>query len=83
MNKKWYDNEKDLATKPIFNIVWFGLWCFGMIIGSKEIAYQLGWESYVLAIFSFLMLALQNNCLIEILKLHNERRTSKQRSKKE
>ncbi len=69
--QKWYDNEKDLATKPIFNIAWFGVWCFSLIIGTKGIAYQLGWESYVIGTFSFLMLALQIHWLTEVLERLN------------
>ncbi len=75
--QKWYDNEKDLATKPIFNIAWFGVWCFSLIIGAKGVAYQLGWESYILGIFSFLMLALQIHWFTEILEVHNARRIIK------
>lgn len=57
--QKWYENNKDLATKEIFNIFWFGIWMFSLIISSKHIAYFGTWEGYFLAFFSAGMLALQ------------------------
>ena len=81
-NKKWYDNEKDIATKPIFHIVWFGVWCSALVIGSKGVAYSLGWESYLIAIFSCLMLTFQVKSLVDVLEEYNKIRNSKQRRSK-
>lgn len=73
MNKnKWYDNEKDLATKPGFHLAWFIIWSCASIVGTKGIAYSLGWESYLLAIFSYMMLGFQTMSLVEVLKVYNK-----------
>ncbi len=80
-NKKWYDNEKDLATKPVFHLAWFLVWSYASIIGTKGVAYSLGWESYLLAIFSYLMLGFQVISLTDVLKEYNKIRNSKLRSK--
>ena len=75
--QKWYNDKEDLATKPIFNTCWWGLWICCLIVGSKGVAYGLGWESYVIVIFSLVMLGIQQHWLLEILKLHNVGRNSK------
>lgn len=77
-NKKWYNNEKDLATNPIFNVIWFGIWMVVLIIGIKG---TIVWESYLLRFFSILMLVLQQYWYLEILELHNKRRTKQEKKK--
>ncbi len=81
-NKKWYDNEKDLATKPNFHLIWFLVWSSASIIGTKGVAYSLGWEVYLIAIFSYLMLGFQVYSLVGVLGVHNARRDSKQNIKR-
>lgn len=64
-NKGSMNKEKDLALNPFGNTILFGIGIFMVIIGSKGVAYELGWKSYVIAIGGSIMLYLQNNFLFK------------------
>ncbi len=71
--KKWYDNEKDLATKQFFNQIWFAVFIFSLIIGMKHIAYFNTWEGYVLAFWAAMMLLLQQIWQWEMINIYKKR----------
>jgi len=72
-NKKWYNNEKDLATKPLFNYIWFVIFISCLTIGIKATTNQIDWKSLFIVVFSFTMLFIQHCWLMEILELHNKK----------
>jgi hypothetical protein len=66
-NKKWYLNKKDLATNEVFNVIITGAGISCLIVGSKGIAINLGWKSYLVALMGLFILGLQQKWEWEII----------------
>ena len=55
--EEWFEDKENLANKEYFNIIWWGIWTFSLIIASKQIEdIGLNWKGGVLGIVSVLML---------------------------
>lgn len=66
--QSWVEDEKDIANKRWFNLLWFVLFMVALIIGSKGIALDMGWKSYFIAIFSVIMLSIQQEMFYHKIK---------------
>lgn len=79
-NKNWYKDNKNLATKVIFNQFWFGIWIFALIIGTRHVEIVGDWKGYFLAIISVVMLLFQQSWEWEMIDYFKNK--SKELSKK-